>query len=98
MIHKQHLEFTDIQKITVPWHANVLSVAKQKIGGTLETLCIWYYFGEDPCVATKEIEIRIVGTGNTEPDVQGGVFRGTFVMEIGRVWHVFEMPYIVNDG
>lgn len=98
MIHKQHLELKDIQKITIPWHANVLSVDKQKIGGILETLCIWYYFGEDLCVATKEIEIRIVGTGNAGPDVQGSVFRGTFVMENGLVWHVFEMPYIVSDG
>ena len=92
MIHKQCLELKDTQTITIPWHANIISVAKQKIGGTLETLCVWYYFGKDPCAATKEIEILIVGTGNEGPDVSGGRFLGTFVMENNLVWHVFESP------
>lgn len=91
MIHKQHLELVDVQIITIPLNAEILSVAKQKIGGMLETLCVWYYFlGE--VVDTKDIEIRIVKTGENSPNVSGSAFRGTFVMENEMVFHVFEMP------
>lgn len=87
MIHKQHLDIVESQRITIPWNANIVSVASQK-----GELYVWYYFALEPFTTSKEVEIRIVGTGNAGPDVTGGKFLGTCVMEYGLVWHVFEMP------
>ena len=86
MIWKQVLELVDVQVIQVPVGAIILSAAEQN-----GNLCVWYQFVQEslPGQAVAQIEVRIVGTGNLGPGVNGFVFIDTVLMSNGLVWHVF---------
>lgn len=86
MIHKQILKTVDVQEITVPSGAKILSVGEQR-----GVLCVWYCFNNaaEESAPTKKIAIRIVGTGSRGPGVTGFTFIDTVICSNGLVWHVF---------
>jgi hypothetical protein len=82
-IWKYPLEISDVQSVSLPLGAEVLTVQTQ--GGNA---CIWALV--DPKETRKEIrKVRIFGTGhNIEGDA--GQYVGTFQIANGRlVFHVF---------
>lgn len=83
VIWKFELEITDLQGVTMPDGAELLSVANQN-----GNLCLWAMV--DPLKEKRRRYIEIIGTGNPMPMV--GVdrkFIGTAVVD-PFVWHVFE--------
>ena len=87
-IYKYELAITDIQQISMPVRARVLSVANQ--GGKL---CLWAMV--TPNTPYNLRSFRIIGTGNPIEDNPfdknpTGAFIGTVLMP-PFVWHVFEL-------
>lgn len=84
VIWKFELKVTDMQHISMPSGAEILSVANQN-----GALCLWAMV--HPEHPKEERSIEIIGTGNPIP-VGMGVdrkFIGTAVVN-PFVWHVFE--------
>ena len=83
-IWKFPLEATDMQEITVPDGADLLSVANQN-----GTICLWVMV--DPSAEPRRRYIEIIGTGNSFSIDMGvdRVFIGTVIVN-PFVWHVFE--------
>jgi len=84
-IWKYPLALTDLQLISMPEKAEILSVADQD-----GTLCLWAMV--DPNALRSEVRaIEIIGTGNpiSTPIGYARLFIGTAVMR-PFVWHVFE--------
>lgn len=80
-IWKQQLAIVDLQTLTMPKGAKLLSVGNQK-----GNLCLWYSVDTD--MPNEDRVIEIVGTGNSvEPRSRD--FIGTAVID-PFVWHVFE--------
>ena len=90
-IFKYALRVTDEQKLVLPQHAQILSVAEMDT----TTIALWALV--DPSLASKgkgyetERLVRIFGTGNPidEDQLEGMDFVGTVVTRIGLVCHVF---------
>src|SRR6478735_269049 len=96
VIHKQTLEMTAVQKLTMPRGAEILSVREQG-----ESICVWYRFEPEvtdqhaPISSTVYTEHRwivIAGTGHECPPASKSKFLGTCMSLAGRfVWHIFEL-------
>ncbi len=82
MIYKYPLKLTDVQHVTMPKGARILSVHDQR-----GTICLWALVDASE-VSTEARLIEIIGTGNPMP-VAKRQFIGTVVQE-PFVWHVFE--------
>jgi hypothetical protein len=81
-IFKYELELTDEQEVTMPREAVILSVAEQH-----GRLCLWAQVTPDNMLERRTV--RIYGTGNPLPTIEG-TFVGTVVMSDRTfVWHVF---------
>lgn len=84
-IWKYPLAITDVQRLSMPERAEILSVADQD-----GTLCLWAMV--DTHALREEVRtIEIIGTGNpiSTPTGYARLFIGTAVMR-PFVWHVFE--------
>ena len=84
VIWKYELEIADMQEVTMPDGAELLSVANQD-----GNLCLWAMV--DPSKEKRRRYIEIIGTGNpifTDMGVDRE-FIGTAVVD-PFVWHVFE--------
>ena len=84
VIWKYELEIADMQEVTMPDGAELLSVANQD-----GNLCLWAMV--DPSKEKRRRYIEIIGTGNpifTDMGVDRE-FIGTAVVN-PFVWHVFE--------
>lgn len=84
VIWKFELAITDMQEVTMPDGAELLSVANQN-----GNLCLWAIV--DPSKERRRRYIEIIGTGNPMPTDMGvdRKFIGTAVVN-PFVWHVFE--------
>lgn len=86
VIHKEVLEITDYQKVTIKGLADILSFGIQH-----DKLCMW--FVRD----TREhyevtIEVKVKGTGHQfeSSELNGWEFKGTYQQMGGAlVWHVW---------
>lgn len=86
VIWKFELQITDLQEVTMPDGAELLSVANQN-----GSLCLWAMVDPDPYKEKRHRYIEIIGTGNPIlVDVAiDRKFIGTAVVS-PFVWHVFE--------
>ena len=90
-IYKYALRVTDEQKLVLPQHAKILSVAEMDTA----TIALWAVVNPDLSGKGEGYEeerlVRIFGTGNPidEQQLEGVDFVGTVVTRIGLVWHVF---------
>ena len=86
-IWKTCLTVTDVQKITVPVGATILSCDVQN-----SVVCLWYAVSKAGVPVVESRTIRIIGTGHDIPDYDDLRFIGTVLTESGSlVWHVFEV-------
>jgi hypothetical protein len=78
-------KITDMQKLTMPDGAELLSVANQN-----GNLCLWAMV--DPSNEKQFRYIEVIGTGNPMPEYMGldRQFIGTVLIN-PLVWHVFEL-------
>ena len=81
IIWKYELAITEIQTLTIPCMAKILSVANQN-----GKLCLWVMV--QPANKTEERNIEIIGTGRSI-SVANRKFLDTVIMN-PFVWHVFE--------
>lgn len=82
-IWKYHLRRTDdVQEITMPDEAAVLTVAMQD-----DQITLWAWVDPDIEVAIRRF--AIVGTGQPAPDFNDSIYHGT-VFDGPFVWHIFE--------
>ena len=86
VIWKFELQITDLQEVTMPDGAELLSVANQN-----GSLCLWAMVDPDLSKEKRHRYIEIIGTGNPIlVDVAiDRKFIGTAVVS-PFVWHVFE--------
>lgn len=83
-IWKYSLQLTDLQSLSLPQGAEILTVQAQGGG-----LYLWAIV--DPARETEERVIGIIGTGN--PVITGGDIDRRYIATVQRgsfVWHVFE--------
>jgi hypothetical protein len=91
-IHKQILKTTDIQKITLPKGAEILSIQHQH-----DHPCVWFRFNDttsviEDTVTMEDRWIVLCGTGHECPPPDKGRFISTnLVMDGQYVWHFFEL-------
>lgn len=83
-IYKYTLNLTDLQEVTMPAGAEILSAANQN-----GSLCLWALVDTDK--ESRRRFIEIIGTGNPIEKNDNIIrrFIGTAVMN-PFVWHVFE--------
>lgn len=80
-IYKYKLKITDIQCVSLPEGAELLSVGNQN-----GNLCLWARV--DPDRPEETLTIEIIGTGNPIPEAKRS-FIGTVIID-PFVWHVYE--------
>lgn len=90
-IFKYSLESVDIQWITMPIGAKILSVQTQEGLNRKETICLWAMVDMDAKTALRGI--AIIGTGNPFPKIGEGMsmIHLDTVQQYGLVWHIFEL-------
>ena len=82
VIYKYELEINDINPITMPLGAEILTVQPQH-----NIICLWVKCNPTAPQVTRKIAIH--GTGNTcEED--NGIYIGTAFLDY-FVWHVFDL-------
>lgn len=82
-IWKFPLLYTDIQSVSMPLGAQVLSTGLDPQG----QLCLWALV--DPGAGSNQYRgVAVIGTGNPAHSAQGMRFVGT-VVQAPFVWHVF---------
>lgn len=83
-IYKYPIEITDIQNVTMPINAEILTAQMQRA-----TLCLWAKVDENnTCMYERTIEV--VGTGNLMTD-HDRRYIGTVQLSGGAlIYHVFE--------
>lgn len=83
-VHKQPLKVADVQTVTMPARARILTVQVQ--GGTP---CIWYLCNPDR--PPEDRTIRIAGTGHPIEEMIAA-YISTFQLDGGAlVFHAFEL-------
>lgn len=85
VIHKFQLQPVHSQEIHLPPGYEILSVKDQS-----DTICLWLLI--DPDIATKPVEVLILGTGEYISDSADIISRSSFVGTVikdGMVYHVF---------
>lgn len=83
-IYKFAIEITDMQKISLPGTARILSVSFQD-----GIPCIWVLMDDSEY---RERNIAVVGTGNEIPSVMAGKLDHIgMIMDKHFVWNVFEV-------
>jgi hypothetical protein len=83
IIYKYELEVADIQKISMPRDAEILSAGTQG-----EKVFIWA--GVNPYKEKEERFFKIVGTGHGQYEPRTTEFLGT-IFAGQYVWHIFEV-------
>jgi hypothetical protein len=84
-IYKYPIKITDVQTVTLPINAEIISAQMQG-----DTLCLWAIVNTSN-TDTEGRVIEVVGTGNPMSDGIRRVYIGTTQMQGGSmVWHVFE--------
>ncbi len=89
-IYKYQIETTDVQKIRVPRLAETNNFKEQvlKIDIQNEIPCIWCLVDIDE--EERDLEIRIVGTGNPMPLLSKDDYLGSYMLHDGAlVFHIF---------
>lgn len=83
-IWKETLQMTNVQDVSLPVGAEILSVAVQG-----ETIAVWFRCSPYEIIREKRTFV-ICGTGHSTPDPQSAKYLGTVLMQGGMyVWHVF---------
>lgn len=86
-IYKYNLEITDVQTISLPHYAKILTAQMQN--GSLQLWCLINTENIEHGLM-KDIQFYIVGTGNPMPEVLGLQYVSTFQAMNGNfVGHVF---------
>lgn len=90
VIYKYPLETIDVQKISMPFDAEILTIQVQN-----KVPCIWALVNE---YSIKEIRIfEIFGTGNPIPENVNRKYIGTYQLNEGQlVFHCFEFLGLRN--
>ena len=82
-IWKFTLEVTNSQVISLPIGSPILTVQTQR-----NEPCLWVHVESD--APRKEVTILTFGTGKPLPDNMNGKYVGTYQLDNGLVFHVFE--------